>query len=99
MTFFTQTEQGIRLTLHIQPGAKHTRIVGLYGEALKISLAAPPVDGKANQALLRFLAEELAIPIRSLCLSSGETSRRKVVIVQQPTAAVLATISHWNQGS
>lgn len=61
MTFFTQIEQGIRLTLHIQPGAKHTRIVGLYGEALKISLAAPPVDGKANQALLRFLAEELAI--------------------------------------
>lgn len=99
MTFFTQIEQGIRLTLHIQPGAKHTRIVGLYGEALKISLAAPPVDGKANQALLRFLAEELAIPIRSLCLSCGETSRRKVVIVQQPTAAVLATISRWNQGS
>ncbi|WP_022653856.1 DUF167 domain-containing protein [Aquaspirillum serpens] len=99
MAFFTETEQGIRLTLHIQPGAKQTRIVGLYGEALKISLAAPPVDGKANQALLRFLAEELAIPMRSLCLSSGETSRRKVVIIQQPSATVLATISRWEQGA
>lgn len=99
MAFFTETEQGIRLTLHIQPGAKQTRIVGLYGEALKISLAAPPVDGKANQALLRFLAEELAIPMRSLCLSSGETSRRKVVIIQQPSAIVLATISRWEQGA
>lgn len=99
MAFFTETEQGIRLTLHIQPGAKQTRIVGLYGEALKISLAAPPVDGKANQALLRFLAEELAIPMRSLCLSSGETSRRKVVIIQQPSATVLATISRWKQGA
>ncbi len=99
MAFFTETEQGIRLTLHIQPGAKQTRIVGLYGEALKISLAAPPVDGKANQALLRFLAEELAIPMRSLCLSSGETSRRKVVVIQQPSATVLATISRWEQGA
>ena len=99
MAFFTETEQGIRLTLHIQPGAKQTRIVGLYGEALKISLAAPPVDGKANHALLRFLAEELAIPIRSLCLSSGETSRRKLVVIQQPSATVLATISRWEQGA
>ena len=73
--------QGMALTLHIQPGAKKTEIVGLHGDALKIRLAAPPVDGKANEALLGFLAERLGIPRASLSLKSGQTSRRKVVAV------------------
>ena len=49
------------LTLHIQPGAKKTEVVGLHGDALKIRLAAPPVDGKANQALIGFIAERLKV--------------------------------------
>ena len=73
--------QGMALTLHIQPGAKKTEIVGLHGDALKIRLAAPPVDGKANEALLGFLAGRLGIPRASLSLKSGQTSRRKVVAV------------------
>ena len=67
------------LTLHIQPGAKKTEIAGCHGDALKIRLAAPPVDGKANEALLRFIADTLRVPKSAVTLKSGQTSRRKVL--------------------
>lgn len=69
------------LHLHIQPGAKTSAVVGLHGEALKLRLAAPPVDGKANAALLAFLAERLGIGKAALELVRGETSRQKTVSV------------------
>ena len=69
----------ITLTLHIQPGAKKTAVVGRHGDALKIRLAAPPVDGKANAALLEFIAEKLGVAKGAVTLKSGQTSRRKVV--------------------
>ena len=69
----------VTLTLHIQPGAKRTEFAGLHGDALKIRLAAPPVDGKANEALLRFVADTLGLPKSAVSLKSGQTSRRKVV--------------------
>lgn len=71
----------ITLTLHIQPGAKKTEFAGLHGDALKIRLAAPPVDGKANEALVRFLADVLDLPKSAVMLKSGQTSRRKVLEV------------------
>ncbi len=67
------------LTLHIQPGAKKTEVVGLHGDALKIRLAAPPVDGKANAALLAFIADRLQLTRSTVSLIGGQTSRRKVV--------------------
>lgn len=70
---------GITLSLHIQPGAKKTEIVGLHGEALKIRLAAPPVDGKANDALLSFLAATLGVARSQMTLVSGQTGRAKRV--------------------
>jgi len=69
------------LTLHIQPGAKKTEVAGLYGDALKIRLAAPPVDGKANAALIEFVAERLGLAKSAVNLKSGQTSRRKVLVV------------------
>ena len=69
----------ITLTLHIQPGAKKTEFTGLHGDALKIRLAAPPVDGKANAALISFVAESLHLPKAAVTLKSGQTSRRKVL--------------------
>jgi uncharacterized protein (TIGR00251 family) len=69
----------LTLTLHIQPGAKRTGFAGLYGEAAKIRLAAPPVDGKANAALCAFLAEVCGVPKSAVSLVSGETSRAKRV--------------------
>lgn len=61
------------LTLHIQPGARKTEIAGLHGEALKIRLAAPPVDGKANDRLIGFLAETLGVPRSNIELVAGAT--------------------------
>jgi uncharacterized protein (TIGR00251 family) len=72
----------ITLTLHIQPGAKKTEFAGLHGDALKIRLAAPPVDGKANAVLLGFVAETLGLPKLAVNLKSGQTSRRKVLEIQ-----------------
>jgi uncharacterized protein (TIGR00251 family) len=69
----------VTLRLHIQPGAKRTEVVGLHGEALKIRLAAPPVDGKANACLIGFLADQLGIAKSSVSLVSGESSRAKRV--------------------
>lgn len=72
----------VTLTLHIQPGAKKSEIAGLYGDALKIRLAAPPVDGKANAALQAFIADKLGVPRADVSLKSGQTSRRKVLCVR-----------------
>jgi uncharacterized protein (TIGR00251 family) len=72
----------LTLTLHIQPGAKKTEVAGEHGDALKIRLAAPPVDGKANAALLSFIAERLGVAKSAVTLKSGQTSRRKVVEVE-----------------
>ena len=69
------------LTLHIQPGAKRTELAGIHGEALKIRLGAPPVDGKANDCLIAFLADRLRVPKSRVVLEAGMTSRSKRVRV------------------
>ncbi len=72
------------LTLHIQTGAKNTEAAGLHGDALRIKLAAAPVEGKANIALLKFLAEHFDVPLCQVILKQGDKSRHKVIIIQQP---------------
>ena len=74
------------LTLHIQPGAKMTGITGLYGDALKIKLAAAPVEGKANAMLLSYLADRFDVPLSQVILKQGDKSRHKLVVIQQPIA-------------
>jgi uncharacterized protein (TIGR00251 family) len=74
----------IVLALHVQPGAKRTEIAGAHGNALKIRLAAPPIDGKANAALLRFLADAFGVPVRNVTLLRGESSRQKSVRIEAP---------------
>lgn len=69
------------LTLHIQPGAKRSELAGLHGEALKIRLAAPPVEGRANEALLKFIAGLFDVPVRQVELKQGGQSRHKVVAI------------------
>ena len=92
--WFKQAADGrLTLTLHIQPGAKKTEFAGLHGDALKIRLAAPPVDGKANEALIRFVADQLGLAKSSVNLKSGQTSRRKVLEVIGATAAAVARIA------
>jgi uncharacterized protein (TIGR00251 family) len=80
------------LTLHIQPGARKTEIAGEHGDALKIRLAAPPVDGKANAALLEFIADRLGVAKSAVTLKSGQTSRRKVVEVSGGSEGIAAKL-------
>lgn len=77
MSWLLADAQGVTLTLHIQPGAKHTAVAGKHGEALKIRLHAPPVDGQANARLIAFLAQRLAVPKSAITLLAGASSRAK----------------------
>lgn len=71
----------VTLTLHVQPGASRSEISGLHGEALKIRVAAQPIEGRANDVLLRFLAGIFAVPLRNVEIQHGEQSRHKVVTI------------------
>ena len=80
------------LSLHIQPGAKQTGFAGRHGEAMKLRLAAPPVDGKANAALIDFLANYCGVAKRDVVLISGQTSRAKRVRISGDAAALHARL-------
>jgi uncharacterized protein (TIGR00251 family) len=79
--WYRRDGEAIMLTLHVQPGAKRSEIAGLHGDALKIKLAAPPIEGRANDALLIFIADLFAVPHRDAELKQGGKSRQKVVAV------------------
>ncbi|MCL4866026.1 MAG: DUF167 domain-containing protein [Gemmatimonadales bacterium] len=91
MSWIAPIPGGIRLLLHIQPRAARTEAVGRHGDALKIRLAAPPVDGAANAALVRWLAEVLDVPAGAVTVVRGATSRRKVVEVRGVSSAEAGT--------
>jgi uncharacterized protein (TIGR00251 family) len=69
------------LELHVQPGAARSEFAGKHGERIKVKLAARAVDGKANAALIEFLAEHFKVPRRSVRIESGLKSRRKRVVI------------------
>ena len=70
------------LELHVQPGATRTEFAGEHGGRLKLRLAAPPVEGKANAALVEFLAGYFNVPKRNVRITAGLKSRRKRVLVE-----------------
>jgi len=69
------------LELHVQPGASRTEFAGKHGERLKVRLQARAVDGKANQALIEFLAEHFRVPRRNVRITAGLRSRQKRVVI------------------
>jgi uncharacterized protein (TIGR00251 family) len=71
----------IVLELHVQPGAKRSEFAGMHGGRRKVRLAAPPVDGKANAALVEFIAAEYGVPKRNVAIEAGLRSRQKRVSV------------------
>jgi uncharacterized protein (TIGR00251 family) len=75
----------VRVSVHVQPRAARSEIVGLHGAALKVRLQAPPVDGAANEALVTLLAERLGVARRSVRVIAGATSRAKTVEVDGTT--------------
>ena len=72
------------LELHVQPGASRSEFAGKHGERIKVRLAARAVDGKANQALIEFLAQHYNVPKRSVRIESGLKSRQKRVVIDAP---------------
>lgn len=90
MKVIAQVEGGVRIRVHVQPRASRTELAGLHGEALKVRLAAPPVDGAANEELRRFLATLLGVPARAVAVTSGHAGRGKSVQVNGVTAEAAA---------
>lgn len=80
-------DKGATFAVRVQPRAKKNAISGEIGAAVKIALTAPPVEGKANEACISFLAELLAVPRSSITIAAGETSRNKVIRVTGVSAA------------
>jgi uncharacterized protein (TIGR00251 family) len=76
-----ESSKGVSFAVKVQPRAKKNAITGNVGDALKLALTAPPVEGKANQAVIEFFAGFFEIPRSSVSIASGETSRNKLVRV------------------
>lgn len=81
MSWYEINRDGVAIRIHAQPGAKHTEVVGLHGDCLKLRLASPPVDGKANACLIEFLARRLRVKRTQITITRGMGSRRKMVFV------------------
>ncbi len=94
MPWLTDTPNGAVLNLRIIPRAHKNAIQGEHGDALKIRLCAPPVDGAANAALVEFLSDTLSLPRARIQLLSGATSRSKRVLLSGCSSAVVR--SHLN---
>jgi hypothetical protein len=88
----------VRIAVQVQPGAKKTEAVGLHGDALKLKLQAPPIEGRANEALVRYLADTLGVPRSAVEITHGHTNRRKVVEVKveglAPEAVAALLLGH-----
>ena len=91
---------GVTLAVRAQPGAKKNAITGVYGEGdagqLKIAVQAPPIEGRANEALIAFLSETLHLPRKAIELLSGELSRSKVFLLRGISLAeVQSYLTHY----
>jgi uncharacterized protein (TIGR00251 family) len=82
---------GVRIAVHIMPNAKKTEVAGLHDDALKLRLHAPPIEGRANEALVRYVADCLDLPKTAVELVHGHTSRKKVLEVHAPVTVEAVT--------
>jgi len=81
MSYLRETKEGLLLAVRVIPRSARDEIVGTHGNALKIRLNAPPVDGKANARLIQFLGERLGAPPSRIQIIRGQTGREKQVLV------------------
>ena len=85
-----ESARGVELDVLVQPRASRTKVVGVHDDRLKLQLAAPPVDGAANEALIEFVSSALGVAQRLVSLIRGETNRRKTLLIESvPLDAVL----------
>jgi hypothetical protein len=85
--FARDVPDGCTVNVRVHPGAKKDAVTGTHADAIKIALTAPPVDGRANDALIAFVAEQLGLPRARIALLSGASSRSKVLHVTGKSAA------------
>lgn len=90
MFMIHESPDGVRFAVRVHPRAKRNAITGLVGDSLKVSLTTPPVEGRANEGCIEFIAKLLKVPRSSVTIASGQTSRNKVIRV----AGVTATYVH-----
>lgn len=86
MSIFKESNGAVTFAVKVIPRASKNQIAGVEGEAIKIRLRAPPVDGQANKALIEFLADALNLPRANIEIVTGQTSRHKIVRVRGATA-------------
>jgi uncharacterized protein len=94
-----QQGHAVTFSVKVHPRARHDRITGTLANALKLEITAPPVDGKANEACIRFFAELLKVPRSSVTIAAGNSSRNKVIRVAGISSArvgqaLAATLNH-----
>jgi uncharacterized protein (TIGR00251 family) len=85
VSWYREDSAGVTFVVRVVPRASRSEIVGLHDGALKVRVAAPPVDGAANEELLKFLARKLKVPRASVILVSGASSKNKVIRVAHLT--------------
>jgi hypothetical protein len=85
------------INVYVQPNARTTEAAGLHGGALKVRLAAPPLDGRANSLLIDFLEEKLGVPASRISIARGRKSRSKLVEIQGADEAAVRAIRAWEQ--
>jgi uncharacterized protein (TIGR00251 family) len=85
----SETPEGVRFGVEVKVRASQSRVLGIKADRLSAALAAPPVDGAANLALIDLLAEHFGVPRRQVCIVAGEKSRRKVVELSGLSAAAV----------
>jgi uncharacterized protein (TIGR00251 family) len=76
---------GVRLAVQITPNAKKTEVIGVLDDALKLKLQAQPIEGKANEALIKFLAKALGVPRGAVTITHGQTNKKKLIVVASAT--------------
>lgn len=95
MSYLTSLADGaILLHIYVQPKASKSKIAGTHDGCLKLAVAAPPVDGKANEEIVKFLARLLGLPGRAISIHSGDKSRKKKVRIEAAFADVLSRIEN-----
>lgn len=89
-SFFTWHGDDLHLQVKVQPKSSRNRVAGQLGDAVKINITAPPVDGKANDCLSKYLAKQFHVPVSSVAIVKGRRGKNKKLIVSSP-----AVIPDW----
>ncbi len=85
MSTITETDKGTIINVRLIPRGSTNKIIGVLDDAIKIKLQAPPIEGKANKALIKFLSKQLKVPASHIAIITGKTNRNKRILVYKTT--------------